>query len=99
MGFQIPIVSGIPNSLSCIPDSKAQAPFFFQKMDSTIQWINIRVQANYTIQWVEIYPTDSVIHLLNDWGQGSGFHKKTFPDSGFHRQNLPFIYLCIHLFI
>ena len=24
---------------------------------------------NCTIQWIVIYPVDSVIHLLKDWGQ------------------------------
>ena len=24
---------------------------------------------NCAIQWIVIYPVDSVIHLLNDWGQ------------------------------
>ena len=24
---------------------------------------------NYAINWIEIYPSDSTIHLLNNWGQ------------------------------
>ena len=24
---------------------------------------------NYAINWIEIYPLDSTIHLLNNWGQ------------------------------
>ena len=27
------------------------------------------MQTNCTINWMEIYPLDSAIHLLNDWGQ------------------------------
>ena len=33
----------------------------------TIQWISIR-KTNCAAQWIEIYPMDSVIHLLNNWG-------------------------------
>ena len=53
----------------------AQAPVV-QKMDSAIHRINhypvdkygIR-KTNCTIQWIEIYPTDSAIHLSSNWGQ------------------------------
>ena len=31
LGFRIPIVSGIPDSLSCIPDSKTQDPPFHEQ--------------------------------------------------------------------
>ena len=36
-----------------------------QKMDSTIQWVSMR-KINCAIQWIEIYPMDSVklIHLF-----------------------------------
>ena len=36
-----------------------------QKMDSTIQWMSMR-KINCAIQWIEIYPMDSVklIHLF-----------------------------------
>ena len=50
-----------------------QAPVV-QMLDSTthwIQWINIRKTNTCAIHWIEIYPVDSVIHLLNNWGQGS----------------------------
>ena len=30
-----------------------------QKMDSTIQWVSMR-KINCAIQWIEIYPMDSV---------------------------------------
>ena len=33
----------------------------------TIRWISIRV-TNCTIHWIEIYPVDGVIQLLNSWG-------------------------------
>ena len=32
-----------------------------------MQWISIR-QSDCTIHWKEIYPLDSAIHLLNNWG-------------------------------
>ena len=35
---------------------------------STIQWIGMS-ETNCTIQWIEIYPVDSVIQLLNSWGR------------------------------
>ena len=38
-----------------------------KKMDSAIQWISVR-ETNYAIQWIENYPLDSVIHLLNNCG-------------------------------
>ena len=50
-----------------------QAPVV-QKLDSAIQRINtiprisIR-ETNCAIQWIVIYPMDSVIHHLNNWGQ------------------------------
>ena len=39
-----------------------------QKMDSAIHCISMR-KMNCTIQWIEIYLMDSVIHLLNNWDQ------------------------------
>ena len=35
----------------------------------TIQRISIR-ETNCAIQWIEIYPVDSLIHLLNNWELG-----------------------------
>ena len=32
------------------------------------RWISIG-ETNYTIYWREIYPLDTAIHLLNNWGQ------------------------------
>ena len=37
-----------------------------QKMDSAIQRISIE-ETNCATHWIEIYPVDSVIHLLNNW--------------------------------
>ena len=28
-------------------------------------------ETNFVIHWIEIYPVDSAIHLLNIWGLGS----------------------------
>ena len=33
----------------------------------TIQWISVR-ETNWVIHWIEIYPVDSAIQLLNNWG-------------------------------
>ena len=38
-----------------------------QTLDSAIQRINIE-ETNCAIQWIEIYPMDSVIHLLKQLG-------------------------------
>ena len=37
-----------------------------QKMESAIHRISVR-ETNCVIQWIEIYPVDSAIHLLNNW--------------------------------
>lgn len=34
----------------------------------TIQWMSIR-ETNCAMHWIEIYPVDSIIHLLNNCGQ------------------------------
>ena len=50
-------------------NNSALAPVVL-KLDSPIHWINIRKPiTNSTIQWIEIYPVDSAIHLLN-WDLG-----------------------------
>ena len=46
-----------------------QAPLV-QMLDSTIQLISIW-ETNCTIHWIEIYPVDSAIHLLNNWDQAN----------------------------
>ena len=35
----------------------------------TVQRINIKEKCNCVIHWIEIYPEDSVIYLLNNWGK------------------------------
>ena len=48
--------------------SRAKLAPVVQKMDIGIQWINIR-ESNCAILRIKIYPVDSAIHLLNNWGQ------------------------------
>ena len=56
-------------------------------LDSAIHWINhyvaLKYKGNhYTIHWSEIYQVDSVIPLLNNWGQkfssvcGTGYFRE-----------------------
>ena len=67
-----------------------QAPIV-QKMDSTIHRRNRNPEdirkTNCAIQWIVIYPVDSVIHLSNNWGQKFPFParhtKETFGRSWF----------------
>jgi len=47
--------------------AKCQVPVVL-KVDNTIQWISVD-KTNHIIHWIVIYPVDSVIHLLNNWGQ------------------------------
>jgi len=61
-----------------------------QKVDSAIQWISIR-ETNWVIHWMEIYPVDSTIHLLNNWGltyTGFGHLKKIDPPKFGHMQEI-----------
>ena len=44
-----------------------QAPVV-QTLDSAIHWITQLVLLVF-ICWIVIYPVDSAIHRLNDWGQ------------------------------
>ena len=39
-----------------------------QRLDNTIQRISVD-KTNHAIHWIAIYPVDSVIHPLNNWGQ------------------------------
>ena len=56
------------NSPSCFIAVKInQLARVVQTLDSAIQRIN-HGETNCAIQWIEIYPADSVIHLLNNWG-------------------------------
>ena len=41
-----------------------------QMVDSAIQRISA-IKINCVIQWIVIYPADSAIHQLNNWGQMS----------------------------
>ena len=79
--LQAPVIQTLDSTIH-------QAPVV-QKMDSAIQQINIRDtnctihwittqwisirDTNCVIQRIEIYPVDSVIHLLNNWVQKSKF--------------------------
>ena len=38
-----------------------------QKMERAIHLTSIR-ETNCVIHWIEIYPVDSAIYLLNNWG-------------------------------
>ena len=51
-----------------VSELKYLAPVFFQKMDSSIHCITIR-ETNYAqVQWIDIYPVDSTIHLSGTTG-------------------------------
>jgi len=57
----------------CIASSKHEAPVV-QRLDNAIYQINRYPvhkcwQKNHAIRWIEIYPVDSVIHLLNNPSQ------------------------------
>ena len=56
-----------------------QAPIV-QKMDSTIHRLNRNPEdirkTNCAIQWIVIYPVDSVLHLSNNWGQKFPFPER-----------------------
>ena len=43
---------------------------------NTIQWIS-HSEINCAIQWIVIYPADSAIHRLNNWGQVNYLEKMT----------------------
>ena len=52
--------------MSCLVN-EANLALTVQKVDSAIQWI-IRLVSRILIYWIEIYPMDSAIQLLNNWG-------------------------------
>ena len=60
LGFWIPIVSGIPDSLSCIPDSQAQV-FGFHKQKFHGFW------NPYSIKWGELLSWSRKRHLTSFW--------------------------------
>ena len=55
-----------------------------QTLDSAIHWITIQWISNWetncTFHWIKIYPSDSAIHLLNNWGQ-LVFYKNNYCDT------------------
>ena len=56
----------------------------------TIERISIR-ETNCIIHWIEIYPLDSAIHLLNNWALISSFVRC------FKKINAPLIFsICFH---
>ena len=52
--------------MSCLVNEANLAPTV-QKVDSAIQWI-IQLVSLILIHWIVIYPMDSAIQLLNNWG-------------------------------
>ena len=52
--------------MSCLVNEANLAPAV-QKVDSAIQWI-VQLVSLILIHWTEIYPMDSAIQLLNNWG-------------------------------
>ena len=52
--------------MSCVVNEANLAPTV-QKVDSAIQWI-VQLVSLILIYWTEIYPMDSAIQLLNNWG-------------------------------
>ena len=52
--------------MSCLVNEANLAPTV-QKVDSAIQWI-VQLVSLILIHWTEIYPMDSAIQLLNNWG-------------------------------
>ena len=52
--------------MSCLVNEANLAPTV-QKVDSTIQWI-IQLVYLILIYWIKIYPMDSAIQRLNNWG-------------------------------
>ena len=69
-GFWIPIINGIPDSLSCIPDSKAQDSWFFCQWNLDL-WFQSLVE--FRILW-------AVIRIPKPRNPGST--SENFPDSG-----------------
>ena len=52
--------------MSCLVNEAKLAPTV-QKVDSAIQWI-VQLVSLILIYWIKIYPMDSGIQLLNNWG-------------------------------
>ena len=56
-----------------------------QKMDSAIHQATVVQTLDSTIHWIEIYPLDSAILLLNNWEEALVVQRL---DSSIHRINL-----------
>ena len=52
--------------MSCLVNEANLAPTV-QKVDSAIQWI-VQLVSLILMHWIVIYPMDSAIQLLNNWG-------------------------------
>ena len=69
--LDLDVVQEDPN---IFPFCKVFRPWFFKHWimlstgEITTQWKSPR-ETNCIIHWIENYPMDSVIHLLNNWGQ------------------------------
>ena len=84
LGFCISIVSGISDSLGCIPDSKAQ-DFGFLQLYSGLQSAGFRIPTAVPRTPKRRIP-DSYSCTLDSKAQDSGFHKhkiSQIPESGF----------------
>ena len=57
-----------PKKLSGLSRNRLLAPVV-PKKDTAIYWMIL-------IHWIEIYPMESAIQLLNNWGQGINFTHK-----------------------
>ena len=86
----------IPSFLKCWDSSKHLAPVV-QMLDSAIHWITQLVLLVF-IRWIVIYPVESAIHRLNNWGlvdrrENNSAHLKMYcvtPASFCHLHSYPF---------
>ena len=88
LGFRIPIVSGIPDSFSCIPDSKAQYSTFHKtNFQDSEYWIPdlLWVELGFRIPIVSGIP-DSLSCTPDSKAQKTWFHSKTLLDSESHKR-------------
>ena len=79
---RIPIIRGILDFTSCIPKPTLQ----LFKGWIALQWIT-QLDFITRILWIVFYPVDSTIHLLNNRGKDSGFHKQK--SAGFRNADSP----------
>ena len=73
-------------SMSCLVNEANLAPTV-QKVDSAIQWI-VELVSLILIHWIEIYPMESAIQLLNNWGREVMFFSSLLTASNTKRANL-----------